>query len=158
MAKQLSLAYILGQVIYAAFSNKLQMERNETYPKTKWNATYACMSLSYIYRYVYITYICICVCACCMYIYIKFVQPKLNRQSKNLLVCAYVYRSVLSHRFIGCNQWDADIDYRKLIPGACHILICPVYGATSLVRTFFVGPHCFMPFNKFSLPDPGASA
>lgn len=51
-----------------------------------------------------------------------------------------------------------DIDYRKSISAACHMLICPVYGPTSFVRTFFVlsllgRTGClFMPFNKFTLP------
>lgn len=57
------------------------------------------------------------------------------------------------------------IDYRKSISGACHMLICPVYGPTSFVRTFFVArvsvpllpssmscQRLFMPFNKFTLP------
>lgn len=38
-----------------------------------------------------------------------------------------------------------NIDYRKSISGACHMLICPVYGPTSFVRTFFVASFPLLP-------------
>lgn len=50
-----------------------------------------------------------------------------------------------------------NIDYRKSISGACHMLICPVYGPTSFVRTFFVARVCVL-LSPASLPCPASAS
>lgn len=103
----------------------------------------------------------------------KATRPSIARSlATHLLVCEYICRSlcfrlgahvtqcwaidlllaisrICSQDMLGIcyscpSHQTFDIDYRKSISGACHMLICPVYGPASFVRTFFVLPALFL--------------